>query len=482
MNKILLFIFIICFFETHAQNYRVFEWGAEHLYESTNEIVGIRVDSAIVSGSDSIFYNYFIINQYPDSLGCIGPYTPSWFGKGIIIPSDSVIYILNNNNDSLLIRPLDSVGSHWNFYSDTGNYKVTATISNVSVQSINGISDSVMEIVLREFNNNQSFQGLIDNRILKLSKNHGFLQAISFLNFPDDSTYFTLNDNLFLTDSNVYNFDVGDTIVYSYYVLPQYFSPCPPAYYPNRTTIAILTKSIIGNMYVYDVWEQLNTGYIYYDSVNVPHANITITANLNTISYSNVNTRIFSGMPDEAIIDQNNMVSRYKMSKWPGACGKVTATFLSADLFYDTIMNCIPQPFEPDQNTLEYSIGLGCTNSSQCIYHQNGASNVYHLDAYSKGNNHCGSIYIYNQVEEALSNNLLTIYPNPITGDELLWIKNKSAISRIILFDQVGRVAFVKDDLNDVNSIDLKSVIPGIYLCRFYFMDGLSVTKIIVKN
>jgi len=308
--------------------------------------------------------------------------------------------------------------------------------------------------------------------------------ALSFLLFPDDPTIYTLNDNLFVTDSAVYNYDVGDTLQYTYFVMPQYFGPNPPPVYHNTRTIAILSKTVSANNYSYNIWEQINTGYIYYDSLNMPNASVTITTQMTSLSYSYFNAPVFSSMPDEIVFDPVSGIGRYSMQKnmLVSGCNTIRATYQTGDLYFDSSMNCIPAPFEGELYTLEYTIGLGCTNTTHGVYHQNGSSNVNYLSGYHKGSSTCGPIYIYNEIEEEESKKMINIYPNPLGADEKLHIDHQSKIKSIEIIDLAGRIVY--QDFNTVNNsiIDLVFLAKGVYLCRINQAEGSIITRKLIRN
>lgn len=481
MKKSVLLFLLLIYQNSIAHNFRLFEWGVGHLYANAAEIKGMRVDSFTVSGTDTMFYNYFVVDVFPDSNNCYNAFTPSWFGKGVIIHSDSISYIINANDESILIRPLDSIGSMWNMYADSSGYSVKATISNISLQTVNGITDTIKEIILNEFQNNQPINGILNNRILKLSMNHGFAQSLRFLDFPHDSTYFSIDDYLFLTDSNVYNFDIGDTFQYEFYTIPQYFGPWPPPVLPNSRTIVITNKTFLpGNQVQYDVWEHDYFQWVSFDSLMQGHYHDTTEINTYIKIYSTLNTRLFSTMPEEADLDSNgNLLGILTMNLM---CSGVQGTYLSENMYFDSSLNRVcTVMFEAGLVEMQYATGLGVTNMDYHIYHQNGSSTINHMTAFHKSFCSGGSIIINNTLE-IFSDLSVNIYPNPISDNQPLHISSKKPIRSVTIYDMTGRVVLIKNPGTSDFTLYAGFLNAGIYLCKIESVDGGILVSRITKN
>ena len=139
MKRYLLYLALFFSSICSAQNYNIIQWNTPHFFGGQNDIRAINVDSIDVIGTDSVFYNFFTIDELnPDSNGCINVFGPSWIGQRIIKRSDSLIIFLNYNNDSIFIHPLDGIGSSWTIYPG-----ISATVTSIASTVINGSQDSI---------------------------------------------------------------------------------------------------------------------------------------------------------------------------------------------------------------------------------------------------------------------------------------------------------------------------------------------------
>jgi hypothetical protein len=324
----------------------------------------------------------------------------------------------------------------------------------------------------------------MDGKILQLGKHHGFFNTIPFLNFPDDSTSYILNDNLFLTDSNVYNFDIGDTFQYESFFYPQYFGPNPPPSLPNNLTVAITNKTFLPNHQVeYKIWEHVFERWVVFDSLMIGHYHDTAIISTHTIQYSTLNTRIYTSMPEEADVDPyGNLLGRAYMGKYSNGCNIEWESYTSDDMYFDSVLNLIClYPFEVSLTESRYATGLGLTYENHHIYHQNGNSTLNHLIAYHKSNCSSGTIII-NGIENVNIEPAINIFPNPGTDNGTISITSTHKIAFLNISDITGKSLKKIFAGSDNINFPTESLNSGIYLFEIQFDDGKKVVKKYVRQ
>ncbi len=448
-----------------AQNYKVFQWNTPHFFGGQYDIRAIMVDSIEVNGTDTLYYNFFTIDEYnPDSNNCVNIFGPSWIGQKILVRSDSLIIFFNYFNDSLFLRPLDSVGSTWMFNS-TG---ILATVTNIAPIIINSLPDSIKTI------------SLSNGKEIIISKNNGFYKLFSFRDFPTNSDSYTLNDQLQLTIGKVYDFDIGDTLQYETYIIPGFANPPYPPH--NYFTKIFTGKSIStnGDTIVYTYSTQTIINNLVQDSTGT-HIVTSITNGSGGDTYSSLNTPIMDKMPEEA--DTLNGIA-YSNRMFFNNCG-VMVENRSGDYVFNPFANCYPAPFEPTITIGGYGSGLGytgyavvgCTACGNLSYYYN------RLSGFHKANLSCGNIQYYTGFEELNSNKHdVKIYPTPIPKDGHFYIdKNDNKKSLLELFDVSGKLLFSKLLIDRISTINISEIEPGLYFYRLTYSDNFLQSGKIIK-
>ena len=466
-----------------AQNYRPIQWNTPHFFSGPYFIRAINIDSSDFNGADSLYYNFFTIDEnHPDSNNCVNVFGPSWIGQRIVVRSDSLVIFLNYDNDSLYVHPLASVGSSWTFYHPAGSNNINATVTGINPININGIPDSIKTIVLSN-----------GSKII-LSRDHGFYKLFPFRDFPSDTNSYILNDQLQLTNGNVFDFDIGDTLQYRFWWCgPNFFGCNVPE---NYKTIVVIGKyfSTGSDTVFYDIWEQIVINSLVYDSTGtVIRLNTTIT-DTNYISfYDNLNNPLFNAMPEETDTTKNNLfvvfesfddaANKYQMNF--DYCGKVVAGTFSGDYLKNFTLECYLFPFE---NTVEqrfYGIGLGNTSN----YHSEcnacgGTSYFYNLRSYHKSNSSCGTIQIFNSINELTNADYsnIRIYPNPISSDGYFFVeKNDNQKDLFEIIDISGKIIFSKQLFEKISVINADEIAKGFYIYRLSYSDNSILTGKIIR-
>src|SRR6185295_4526018 len=103
MKRTLLFIFLFTAYFCHAQNYQCLQSGVKHYFTNENGYLrGIRIDSARLSGTDSVFYPFHTGRNFTgivtDTNGS------SWLGKKVIKQTDGTFFFRNYASDTVIVK------------------------------------------------------------------------------------------------------------------------------------------------------------------------------------------------------------------------------------------------------------------------------------------------------------------------------------------------------------------------------------------
>lgn len=110
MKKNLILVFsIFTISNANSQNWQTVMSNRTALFNLSSNILGIRIDSVSLSGTDSVFINFRSIDddylsQIPLYPSSICEMDTSWIGAGIIIQSNGDNIFLTESMDSVTIR------------------------------------------------------------------------------------------------------------------------------------------------------------------------------------------------------------------------------------------------------------------------------------------------------------------------------------------------------------------------------------------
>jgi len=171
----------------HAQNYQTY--FSDRIIAFENQYMGLkfqRVDSVHINQQDSILW--FFPNFDMEDYFCIQPHGPNWSGRKVIIRENGDNVFFNRHNDTILIQTQAELHNPWLAYNDTHSYKIFAEVVDHDILSFLGVTDSVKTIGFQVYDlNNDSIEHVLNNRHLKISKNHGLIKTFLFRDFPDYS-------------------------------------------------------------------------------------------------------------------------------------------------------------------------------------------------------------------------------------------------------------------------------------------------------
>jgi hypothetical protein len=483
---ITLLLLITTFGSAKSQNYRVLQPDRTTMYQSQYEqILGMRVDSIRVSGSDTVYY--LLKNLQQVDYNCYHTEGPSWMGDGITIRPDGETVFYNVSEQPVLIKTKALLNEEWICYS-TQALSFRASITGTGVADIFGITDSVKTVSFQALNmDGQAIDHVVNDMNLILSKNHGLVKTLNFYNFPDFSFGITLNwlteltlsgfDNpeagiQNLTWKQVHDHTIGDELHTKSIESRAY-------YYKYIETIAtLLEKTIAGDSIIY-TWEEKVKTSIQSPDINTFIASIDTTTflvitepdfdNLSGVSWTsnyigNDATVNFMGQGEHGITKSYGSMNVYF---------KGTETHFGDTCYTQVIIcGCVTDNI--------YYKGLGGP-----YYYCNLGIDSYirELVYYKKDGVEWGTPLEFTvnspQIPVDPTNEVVSVFPNPANDQVNILFKNNSGEFRLQITDYSGREIAVHFLEGESNTLDLSILKPGIYMLRFITNNQIFIKKLI---
>jgi hypothetical protein len=192
MKRIVLFLSLLLPVLGYAQNYNPLQFGPKTYFTNSNGYLrGMRIDSVGAVGADSVYYPYrsarvvgynYDYSVFPLTTDFDGG---SWLGKRVIKQNNGTWLFDNIWNDTVVIKSQAAVGDAWPFFNDVTNISYIATVTSIDTMTVLGSVDSVKTIqITADTAGIPRTWDPVNNFQIKLSKDHGFVQAIDLYTFP----------------------------------------------------------------------------------------------------------------------------------------------------------------------------------------------------------------------------------------------------------------------------------------------------------
>ena len=177
-----------------AQNYKIIDPSRDYYHgyypfaidHSKKDVWrGIHIDSVIVAGSDTLFYNY-PVTDLDYGGGCSLTFKDtSWVGKYVLLKPGGNYYFFNYNADTLHFRTQAQWNETWVFFQLGGGDYLEARVVSIDTQTVTGTLDSVKTILLSAYDSGGNpISHVSDGMQMGMSKNHGLTRAPDFFRFP----------------------------------------------------------------------------------------------------------------------------------------------------------------------------------------------------------------------------------------------------------------------------------------------------------
>lgn len=145
----------------------------------------VFIDSVHSSAGDSSFY-FFKSTRFAATNGaCVDTAAPSWLGAQMIRKSDGTELYQNVFGDTITIDTKAALGDSWLLAKDTAGLDFIGAVTAWGTGMVNGVSDSVKTISIQAYQNGLPVVHSYNNRVLELSKNHGWIKTLDLYQFPN---------------------------------------------------------------------------------------------------------------------------------------------------------------------------------------------------------------------------------------------------------------------------------------------------------
>lgn len=429
MNRFLLLVSFSLFFSFNisAQEYRLFQLDSLRLYKcpTSNYLDGLFIDSTSISGQDTIYFNFGVVEENFMNTTCMRINKPIFIGKKIIVSPNGMSVLFNTQDDSIFINTKANLGDSWIMYRYSNGDNIIAEVDSMYQTTILNLSDSVKRIRLNVIDSiGNPVTNTINNFQIELSKDHGIFKSLYFPEFPNNFDPYDLQNRRMMTIGELYRFSEGDTIQISHqYEFQGVYSPV--TYF--TTTIYDIYYSSAGDTMFYANDSALNYSYV-----------------------TNLNAPVLEGYPGRIIGGDCHYFRLYMDSSCAGQRLVLDDLIWGAAFIGDD--SCYFDLFEPGRILSTYYEGTGTylyyfsdpPGSPQSAYY---SWDQFYF--YSHGIYRCGTYFdtaIGIDEIDPRKQNIITCYPNPAIDiihfkrNELL--KNTSLVIKV--FDTTGRVLLEK--------------------------------------
>ena len=445
-----------------SQNYKLINSNREtHFIDTQSSIFSIRIDSLSSVGPDTTFYNHWILSEASGFPCALALTDSSWIGTRIISQDNGNYIFFNRQNDSIIIQSNAVIDSAWRLYNfSNGNY-VEATLADISIQSVLGGLDSVKTITIQTKDTSGSnINHPINGHEFKISKANGLINTINIIDFPDDTSSYTLVGHsnpdvgtVNLTAREIYNYNIGDEFHTKAF---NQNGSAPWEFNSSDRIKIILNKTISTNQdtieYLYYREEVQISNYTQnYDPDTVMFSDtlsetfiISIISNLNQLTYE--------------VLEDSSSFSFFSINQTHNKGQKVIdqSHYRSGGNCWETYSGtAIANPY--------FLEGLGGWYYNDYMFWGGG---FYELVYYKKGGNSWGTPINIKLMPKSKSRKPnVTIFPNPFTESASLIINNFQRGNSYIfkLFDYTGKKLDSFSILNKESIFKRNNLNSGIY-------------------
>ncbi len=404
---------------------------------SDSPIKAARIDSVMVQGADRLLFPF---RTWRDTAtlfmtDCGLRDGPGWMGDHILESINGDVFLFSINNDTVLIRSQANYLDTWTFMRFQGGY-VQATMDSLFMLNVNGTSDTIKQIRLSVFDTAGQPLPLhaLQQRILWLSSQHGFVKCLSFRELPGYVELVRTDSPAPLTWHSLYDFDIGDQFEYE-----NVSSSYPPSFVLRRILDKWFNSSMDSVYYV----RQNNGLYFQFNPSPSPHLDSIFTSTVDTVSYPASMQAVYTAVPEQNTEQQ--------FARWPDyglyLLKRDTSLYHNRPVytetsgFYSDADTAIWfNHFEPVFYTTEVSPGLGVTVIESDEQSITGPVLRNFLIWYQKNNGETWGSFVnlFTPVTEQPNYRPVAIYPNP-AASWLVIACDPTDFTEAVLYSREGK-------------------------------------------
>jgi len=487
MKNILLFLVVLLHTTgISAQNYQLIHLDrTNHFLNEASKIHSIRIDTNAMEGTDSFLYNHKILRGGENQSLCgLFLSDSTWLGSKIILKNNGDHIFFNEQNDSILIESLAFLNDQWTLYTfDNGDF-IEANFSNIIAQEILGTMDSVKVITLQAKDSlGDDITHLINGKEIHFSKNHGIVKTFKLLDFPVDTTVYTLvgasnpdRGITNLTAREIFDYDIGDEFHFQR-DWQDNNDPCEYSFCSSQKLI--LDKTISSNedtiTYLYEYCRMCFNSSCYGER-DTTFSSDTITEVIILSSYDYLNQLSY---------ELNSNSNGYALAFFDESQNRRQKININ-HYFYDSMSDCWQfWIYDPVPRTYIEGLGGGYYNNSWLWKDEH--SIVY----YKKGTEEWGTplqcTLLSTSVHQLEKNaNQVRVAPNPFSDFTKIEIENykEGEIFNLKIFDAMGKEYYSREISQKKFVLQKKDLSTGIYFFQLQnIQEGIKhVGKLIVSQ
>ena len=401
----------------------------------------------------------------------------SFLGEKVSFMNNGDDVFLNYNNDSIIIRTAAKEGETWVLF-ENDELIITGEVISHQPEDILGQTDSVKTINLQAY---YSQMDSIDHNInglqLKLSKNHGLIQTLNFLSFPDETSGMMENHSDYeligianpdlgvqnLNWMDVHDFQPGDEI----HVIARDINGYIDYYHHTRvnTIYRYLNKNDMQDSIRYTI-ERIRKIRQKWS----PQEDFTITFTHDTITSLIKPWNYFDIVSEEPIFSEGAVYFHHQTYFYPHNTQGKYFEYGYFDIVSDDCLTfpiydgCFIYPL--------YLKGLAGPYYS-CSYDFEEISRQ--LAYYKKGDETWGTPLIITSAEEPAMEAEVRVYPNPARGQFFVKISPEKLPASFELTDVSGKVVLGRVIDHDTEIVSVKNLPAGIYFYHIHTKKGKQV-------
>jgi len=488
LKKITFLFFILLSVIVNAQNWQVVHLGENKFFTKNGyPLQATRVDSATLSGTDSLFYNFFTHDEYTGG-GCIDTLAPSWIGRKILLENSGRNVFFNINNDSIFIQTHASLGFSWHLYDFPSGDYFQATVSYSGIQFIGAVSDSVKEIsIVRKNATGVIVSDFFNGKKITISKNNGIVALFGMRYFPQvfflpaDTINYVYNPAVhLLTRAEIYDYNVGDEIAYQY--------SCGGA--PG----CIMLRKVL------DKWYSTASDTVFYRLQYVTQCTTivppppspyglayTTTTDTQVVFYTNLADKLFLKMPSEYTIFPGNVLANVEHYSIDNSyCGRDMYRSISTQYYFDG--TCYLPAFEPHVIYNVYINGFGGPFMEQDNDLSGpGFCSGQILYMNKAGIDTCGTAPVFVGIQELAANKMsVSLFPNPCQEKFTLSLSTQNNLEKrtdVQIFALDGRIVkTVEIQPSSTNLIQVEIVVSELTNGLYFLKAGEQTIKIAISK
>ncbi len=423
------------------------------------------------------------------SQGAIFWKVANWFGDSVRVDSFGN-YILENRVGQLFeIKSKSTLGESWTLVGfENGDY-IEASVDSIGVGNLIESTDTTKYIGLtKKDSTNSIVLDDINDKLIVIGKNSGLVSSPGFFEYPyqlEDYSYVgRIHEVLPIEETNrykVWNMNIGDEFHvvedHEYYFTSHYLKiVITDKTWDAQNHTFTYSKHISEKAYgpIYD----MDSNFVDY-GYSVREYDVVQGVALN--NYKFLDSTLLGINPDEGFYEyyDSNYSKHFAKAKFNNdffQVGKQTHYYESDSFIWD--IGFPIDVYEPEY-LQRYVEGCGGVYQKYSLPILGEDYDIYELQYYKKGNLTWGSPF--NIGLEELSENSITVFPNPTSGDIQLDLANNYDTISIRIINLNGQVIDQKDFFNQ-QTIELKlNGAPGFYFVEAVLNNQTVITKRIIK-